>query len=406
MSIKPFLPQLAERTSAAIIRYVLPFGWLVLLTGMFWLWDRSLYHRVFYITLFSPCLIALVLRPRMLLPLIRQPIFIAFAFFATYMIITLAWSETATGAASLVKRPFYIALLLFGTGLVVLDDARKPDRILHIAGLIAVLSAVCSLAYFLYELWFADGVLRLPGYGALHNPLLTAHVYGAFAAYWLARWFLAERGQGRVPLACLVVLGIVLLATGSRTPFVGLGMALLWLALAVNSKRALLGILAGVIIVLAQYGIFSALNIWAGVSYRPTIWLEVIRQISDAPWFGHGYEAPITIVIPEVITLHDPHNVELGVLYHGGITGLILWVAIYASALGFAWKYRREQSVLIASTWLVFGLGAGLTEGSSFLSRPKEHWFLIWIPIALLFAYSLIQRNKEQTDARPLPEKT
>jgi O-antigen ligase len=372
---------------------------------MFWLWDRNLYHRVFYLFLAFPSLLALVLRPGLLLPMIRQPIFIAFALFTVYMMVTLAWSETATDTALLLKRPFYIALLLLGAGLIALNDARKLEQVLHIAGLVAVLSVACSLAYFLYEAWFNAGGKRRPGNGALYNPLLTAHVYGAFTAYWLARWFLAERGQSRGPLVCLAVLSMSLLATGSRTPFLGLGAALLWLAFTVNSRRVLLGFLAGAVMLLVQYSLSSAMHIWAGASHRPTIWMDAIRQISAAPWFGHGYDASMTIIIPELgFRLTDPHNIELGVLYAGGIIGLVLWAGIYACALSFAWQYRREQSVLIASTWLVFGLGAGLTEGDSFLSRPKEHWFLIWIPITLLFASSLIQRSMKQTDA--LPEKT
>jgi O-antigen ligase len=405
MSISSFLYRLAERSHAHLTHYVLPLGWLLLLTGMFWLGNRSLYHQVFYIFLAFPSLLALILRPGLLLPLMRHPIFIAFTLFATYMMVTLAWSDTPNDTASLIKRPFYIAIFLLGTGLIALNDAQKLERVLRIAGLIAVLSAICSLVYFLYELWFADGKNRLPGYGILSNPLLTAHIYGAFAAYWLARWFLAEHGQHRGPLACLAVLSLLLLATGSRTPFLGLGMALLWLALAINPRRAMYGICAGAVIVLAQYALSSTMNIWAGVSYRPAIWMNTIQQISTAPWFGHGYDSPINVIIPELTeTLFDPHNIELGILYAGGITGFILWAGVYASALSFAWKYRREQSVLIASTLLIFGFGSGLTEGAAFLSRPKEHWFLIWIPVALLFASSLVYKKKEQRDV--FPEKT
>jgi O-antigen ligase len=400
MSIGSHLHRAAERSHAVLIGYVLPFGWLVLLTGMFWLWDRSLYHQAFYLFLALPSLLALVLRPGLLHLLIRQPLFITFVLFAAYMMLTLAWSETSIDAALLLKRPFYLALLLLGAGLIALNDARKLEWILRIAGLVAVLSAACSLVYFLYEAWFSAGGKRLPGYGALYNPLLTAHVYGAFAAYWLAHCFLAERGQSRGPLVCLAVLGLLLLATGSRTPFLGLGAALLWLAFTLDSRRVLLGFLACAVMLLAQYFLFSAMHIWAGASHRPAIWMDALRQISAAPWFGHGYAAPMTIIVPGLgFTLTDPHNIELGVLYAGGITGFVLWTGIYACALSSAWKYRREQSVLIASTWLVFGLGAGLTEGSAFLSRPKEHWFLIWIPMALMFACSLIQRSKEQTDA-------
>ncbi|GHT90741.1 putative lipopolysaccharide biosynthesis protein [Betaproteobacteria bacterium] len=405
MSIGSRLYCLTERSHAVLIRYILPLGWLLLLTGMFWLWDRNLYIRSFYLFLALPGLLVLMLRPERIWALVRQPVFVAFALFATYMLITLAWSDTSKSAGSLIARPFYIALLLLGVGLLALRDVQKLERILHIAGWVAVANAIGSFVYFLYGWWFSNGTLRLQGYGLFDNPLIGSHVYGAFAAYWLARWFLAERDQRWIPLICLTILGVFLVASGSRTPFLGLCAALLWLALSVHSRRALSGLLAIALFVLMQYLYSSSLHIWAGVSYRPAVWMNVLQQISTAPWFGHGYDASMTIVVPGIEPLYsNAHNMELGVLYAGGVFGLALWMGIYICALSFAWKYRREQSVLIASTWLIFGAAAGLTEGSSFLSRPKEHWFLVWIPIALLFAYSAIQRHKEQAGA--LPEKT
>jgi hypothetical protein len=41
----------------------------------------------------------------------------------------------------------------------------------------------------------------------------------------------------------------------------------------------------------------------------------------------------------------------------------------------------------------VYGIGAGLTEGGGILSRPKEHWFLLWIPLAIIAALSVAQRR-------------
>ncbi|MDR3300468.1 MAG: O-antigen ligase family protein [Candidatus Accumulibacter sp.] len=392
MSIESHLYLLNKRASSILVRYVLPMGWLLLLTGMFWLWKRSLYSQTFYLLLALPCLLVLVSRSRFFSLLIRQPLFIAIALFSGYMLITLIWSETSAGIGSLIKRPFYIALLLFSAGLIVLQDERKLEQILSVAGLIAVLSAACSLAYFLFEFWFGSRQQRLPGYGVLLNPLLTSHIYGAFASYWLARWFLTERNQNSIAIVCLVILGVLLVATGSRTPFLGLGMALTWLAITNNFRRALLGSSAAILLVLTQYWMSSMMQTWAGVSYRPAIWMEAIRQIGNHPWIGNGYGAPMTITVHGLgFSLADPHNIELGVAYAGGMIGLALWAGIYACALGFAWRYRREKNVLIASTWLVFGLGAGLTEGSAFMPRLKEHWFLIWIPMALLYAQWLLK---------------
>lgn len=136
-----------------------------------------------------------------------------------------------------------------------------------------------------------------------------------------------------------------------------------------------------------------------GVSFRPEIWSESLRQIGEHPWLGHGYDHPMRIKLANGMLLADPHNIELGVLFAGGIVGLLLWSAIYALAFVFAWKNRRDPMVLLASTWLVFGLASGLTEGNAFMSRPKEHWFLIWIPLALLYALWVQKsaRDKNET---------
>jgi hypothetical protein len=69
---------------------------------------------------------------------------------------------------------------------------------------------------------------------------------------------------------------------------------------------------------------------------------------------------------------------------------------MYAYAAFYAWQNRKNPAVLIASTLVVFGFTAGLTEGSAFFSRPKEHWFLIWIPLALLASTRLKPTKRAQ----------
>ena len=57
---------------------------------------------------------------------------------------------------------------------------------------------------------------------------------------------------------------------------------------------------------------------------------------------------------------------------------------------------QRTSLVLIASALIVFGFTAGLTEGGAFMSRLKEHWFLIWIPLALLSSAWVINTQQEE----------
>jgi O-antigen ligase len=391
-----------QKFESFLIRYLFPVGWFLLLTGLFMLGSHGAYHRAFYCLLVAPCLLVLIVRPDLFRPLVRQPIFITVAIFCAYLCLSLIWLKNDEDLLKMLKIPLYVMVFMLGVGVFALRDARRFEQILHASALVAVFSAVCALLYHYYELFINSGNLRLSGYGVLYNPLLTAHVYGGFAIYWLGRWYISDNPWRAVHLISLCILGWLMVQTGSKTPFLGFALALLWLLVARKSRRGWYIVIAGVLLASTQFILSIKSNMWSGASYRPEIWTETLRQIALAPWFGHGYNAPITI--PTLIgDFYDQHNIWLAVMYEGGVVGLALWAGIYISALRFSWRFRQNDLVLIASTWLVFGLGSGMTEGSSFLSRPKEHWFLIWIPLALLFASSVLQRERGSDG---VPEKT
>lgn len=396
MSADALVESPAQRWGRKINSYVLPLGWLVMLTGMFWAGERSLYHKLFYMLLAAPTLVALLLQPGMFKKLVGNPLLIAFLVFCAYTMLSIAWSDSASAAGSLVKRPLYVALLLLSAGVISLQAPAHLQQCVRLAAQVVALAAAIYLGYFLmYQL--PAGAGRLEGYGALYNPLLTAHVLGAFATVWLVYWFQAKRMLDPMSLVCLAVLGLAILATGSRTPLVGLTAALGWLVIVGDRKRGMLAVTAVVIALLGVALVYPEAITQRGVSYRPAIWLEALRQIGEHPWLGHGYDSPMTVIIPGLAqTLADPHNIELGVLYAGGVVGLVLWMAIYSLAMYFCWTYRKHPGVTLAATWLIFGFASGLTEGSAFMSRPKEHWFLIWIPMALVYGQSLIHWKRSR----------
>jgi len=363
---------------------------------MFWAWDRTLYHKLFYIFLAAPTLVILVTQRSLLKPLFSNPLFQAFLAFSAYTLLSIAWSDTENSTSGLLKRPLYIAMLLLAAGIISLRSPKQLEHWTRLAAIFVALAAGLSFFFFVdSNPALADR--RLEGYGALYNPLLTAHVFGAFAAFWLATWFQARSAWSPLPLACLAILGGAILATGSRTPLIGLAAALVWLLIAGDRRR---GALAVTVVVLVLIGIaltYPEAITQRGVSFRPAIWMESLRQIGEHPWLGHGFDSPMTVIIPGLEeTLADPHNIELGVLYSGGIVGLLLWMVLYGLAMYFCWTHRKHPGVMIAATWLIFGFASGLTEGNAFMSRPKEHWFLIWIPMALVYGQSLIHWKRER----------
>ncbi len=366
--------------------YILSAGLLALMTGMFWVGDRSLYHKVYYILLALPTFIALTLTPNLLAKTSKNGILVCFLLFATYTAISTSWSGDIQLSSA--KRPIYIALLFYAAILITQKKPNKLEKIIFYSLLASAISAIISIANYFHTSYGG----RLSGYGALYNPLLTSHVYGMFAALALALSLQPGKSPW-LPLLLFVILSTLLLLTGSRTPLVGLGACLLWLSLINRNQRAL-WIIPGILIcIIALYLVSPENLISRGLSYRPQIWAEAWRQILQRPWLGHGYEYPFVFVIPGLeFAIADPHNIELAVLFSGGIVGLMLWLLLYTVALCFAWRNRHDQLVALASTALIFGIAAGLTEGGAFMSRPKEHWFLIWIPMALLAAAWLRQK--------------
>ena len=142
------------------------------------------------------------------------------------------------------------------------------------------------------------------------------------------------------------------------------------------------------------YVLFARMIIERGDSYRFEIWQMAVNKIADHPWIGHGYSANLAIDPGLGINFQEPHSFALGVLYYVGIVGLLPWMFFQAWSLLSCWRNRVQPLFIIASTWLIFGIGAGLTEGGGIISRPKEHWFLLWIPLALIVALCINQRAR------------
>lgn len=386
------------RVAHFLQEYLVPLGWLVILTSMFIAGDRGRVHQLFYVFLALPTFILIALRPALLKVLVNNPLFKAFVVFSVYTIISVGWSSTDDSALSLSRRPLYLALLFFCAGIVAMWSTERLNGLTRIAAIVAAVAGVASLIYYVV-VRLPLGADRLEGYGALYNPLLSAHVFGAFATYWLADWLNGRKLASPLAVACLAALLITLFATGSRTPLVGLALALAWLLATGNPRRgaAVGAVVIGVLLVLLA--LHPEILTQRGASFRPQIWQESLRQIGLRPLLGYGYDADMVVDIPGADhVLADPHNIELGVLYSGGAVGLLLWCALYFIALSYGWRHRKEADVNLATAWLIFGIGSGLTEGMAFMSRPKEHWFLIWIPLALMYGHWIARTVRPARD--------
>lgn len=376
-----------------ILQHWLLAGYIGLLTGLFWLSNGSLYTKVYYGLIAAPAAISLFVARGHIRLMIREPVVLAFLAFSTWLLITLSWSSTDESVGSMAKRPLYVFMLFVACSFVACRDEQVFMKVLRVAAAIGAAAALGNLILFAIQM---PGDGRLIGSGALRNPLLTSHVLGFFCTYWIATWLARNERQEWLPILLSCILLAALLATGSRTPLLGLAVVSAWMLL-ICTRRALY--LVGTLGTAAAISAFCLpqLLLQRGVSFRPQLWADAWRQSLEQFWLGHGYDSRFVFQIAEIgYPLSDPHNIELAVLLEMGLVGLVIWLALYALTLLRCLELRHDRHFQIASALVVYGFAAGLTEGSSFLSRPNESWFLLWIPFALVAALSISRRKQAE----------
>lgn len=377
-----------------VSRQLLPLGLLVLLTGLMWAGDRSNVHTLYYTLVAFPCFVALILDPRVLADLGRSPIFVAYGAFAAYCAVSIAWTDSDQSLLSLLKRPLYIALLFAAVFQAARAAPERLVKVLRLAATVAVIVGAVSLVLFLQQ-----DVPRFQGFRAFRNPILTSHVFGFFMALCIAAMITDGNRRQWSGVLALLVLGSVIVATGSRGALGAIAVSTVWVAILARTRRGYIAMAILLAIAAAMVIATPEILTQRGTSYRPEIWAETLRQFKERPWLGYGYESTIVIRIAGVDEMFpNPHNMLLAVLRQQGIVGLALWLAMYATALTMSWRHRRNTLAVICSGAVVFGLMAGMTEGVSYLSRPKEHWFMIWIPLALLATALATDRNTGTRD--------
>lgn len=388
----------SNRVFDFICLWVLPLGYLLLLCALFFLPGRSMLHKLYYGLFSIPTLIALCTRPSELKGLLREPIFVAMLLFCTWAIVSLAWSPPVESVLGEIKTPLHTLMLFAGCTLLARYRSDTLQPLIFCAAIVALLASIFNLYVFAHH-HIPDS--RMVGAGAFDNPLLSSHVFGFFCVYWLWLSMTCRRYQMLwLSVPAMTIMLAALIATGSRTPLVALTLAALWLSFICWNRRSLM-LLAGMtiggstVIVL-----FSQMLLERGSSSRFDLWRLALEQIANHPWIGHGYNASLSLDPGIGFLLEEPHNFTLGVLYYVGIFGLLPWLFMQAWALFKSWKLRATPLLILASTWLAFGIGAGLTEGGGIISRPKEHWFLLWIPLALIAALCIQQRTKRSSNLK------
>ncbi|SEE52672.1 O-antigen ligase [Pseudomonas palleroniana] len=387
----------SNRVFDFLVLWILPIGLLLLLSSLFFVSNRNVLHRIVYVLFTVPTLLMFLQRPRELRELLREPLAIAFLAFAGWAMTSLLWSVEPTLDSDLLKRPLNTFLLFGGCALLLHYRAELFKPIFFGAAVIALVVCLCNLVAFVKG--FQPGMRMIGGRGALDNPLLSSHLFGFFCVYWLYICMTTKRFQVLwLSVPAMMIMAAALLATGSRTPLVAMALAVLWLSFLSRNRRAALLITSLVIALVGLLILYPEAITERGSSFRFEIWSLALQRIAEHPWIGHSYNSELYLTLSDGYQLYEPHSFALGVLYYVGIIGFIPWAFMLGWGLYKGLKQRAQPLFILASTLLAYGIGAGLTEGGGILSRPKEHWFLLWIPLALLAGLSIAQRRRSLLD--------
>lgn len=315
----------------------------------------------------------------------RQPLLPLLLGLLFYLAASQWWAVEQDPDLDAFKRLAYVGLFVYAIGF----NLRVDERWLWWCTLAG--AAACALGAVLSitggEELRMDG--RLMAYNIGINPLLSGNLYAGYLVI-LMGWL----GSGRINtwrcvLALVIALPILVfvVATGSRSPMLGLLCALLVVGLLASERhiRYVIGVilLTGSVVAMAM----PNLVLERGFSLRPDIWYGAIVAGMESPWFGHGAGSPFSYFVAQAgITIMDTHNTLLAVFYYTGFTGLIAWLGLF---LALCWQLllhcRKRWVAVWTLAYLAYGATTLFFEGSGLLSRPNEFWYQLWLPLALAF---------------------
>jgi len=256
------------------------------------------------------------------------------------------------------------------------------DKLAHRATWLAAGAAMVSIAA-----WYLHNPFpfsRLEPLGVMHHQNKSASAYGIFLVLCM-HYVFTERGRENraVYSALSLALLSLIVFTQSRTAMAGVCVGLLILL----GYRALAFAAAGVATVWALMAANPA--VWlhrvGDFSFRPGIWQQVLIDMQDNWWFGHGYL--IDPHVPAYGKLFDhAHNSYLATLRDGGLTGLALLLTILVVAAYWAWRLYQQRGERIYLALLLYGMTSIAMDYDRLLVQPKEIWLFFWLPVALIMA--------------------
>lgn len=213
------------------------------------------------------------------------------------------------------------------------------------------------------------------------------------------------RGKRWIEGVAAVLLALVAVAfvLQTRTALVGGAFLLcLWLLYGVRHKPRLTArvLLAGAVLGAAVLAIIYQQSWWhslwaRGDSYRGEILRIMLGEWQNCGWLlGCGTGFHTTALLAGSMPIMHPHNIFVALGVYAGAPALVLFVALMAATLVYAWRFRDAWGVFLACSLVMLNF-----DGSLIIGNPDELWPLVLLPAAMVLGRALHAPNGRQRQA-------
>ncbi|WP_422135769.1 O-antigen ligase family protein [Endozoicomonas sp. ALD040] len=435
---------LQDKTNHIILKWIIPFGMIVFLTGQIILPNNSSHISQTYTWLILPAFILLFTSGKEVFKEHRvNTLAILTLCFIVLYTLSFLWSDTDEDAGRFIKDGIYIVLFIFSIYMLIRSDYWDFSRILETSALIISIGAAISLLNHFFILDAPIGVREYRisnmgdwGFGNLDNPIPAAIYYGSFSAILFVLFSDRKSSKARsfLKLISLLVLNTYVMFTWSRGPIISLFLSYFLSWILIKNKKSTIALLAITISSSLIYfsdqistGISDTLNnrqstyttneielVSSGIiatgskfkfmesleesedflnktfSERGSIWLTTYKRSLERFWFGHGAGAKFQIPYNQNRTIaFHAHNIYLQVFYELGFIGLFLFAFLLCLLIKNLYTTRENINTKIAIALLCIGLFSYITDVSKIFTKPHIYWINFWLPLGIGIAIKM-----------------
>ncbi|ENG6109356.1 O-antigen ligase family protein [Serratia liquefaciens] len=121
---------------------------------------------------------------------------------------------------------------------------------------------------------------------------------------------------------------------------------------------------------------------------RFSIWLHTFDLVSQAPYFGYGFNSELAFTNYSGENITTTHSLYLGSLLKGGLVGLGMLFAVLGYSCMLTLR-RRRNGMRLEAALFIFMLLFYTSQGMFVVGNPSESWYLFWFPLGVIMSTRL-----------------